>query len=35
MVGGGEPKTCVMCRDRATGYHFRALTCEGCEGLLG
>uniref|UniRef100_A0A8C9K6W4 Nuclear receptor subfamily 1 group H member 4 n=1 Tax=Panthera tigris altaica TaxID=74533 RepID=A0A8C9K6W4_PANTA len=25
---------CVVCGDRASGYHYNALTCEGCKGLL-
>lgn len=23
---------CVVCGDRASGYHYNALTCEGCKG---
>ncbi|KAM5237819.1 nuclear receptor subfamily 1 group I member 3-like [Ctenodactylus gundi] len=29
-----EPRSCVVCGDRATGYHFHALTCEGCKGFF-
>uniref|UniRef100_A0A5F9D2X8 Nuclear receptor subfamily 1 group I member 3 n=1 Tax=Oryctolagus cuniculus TaxID=9986 RepID=A0A5F9D2X8_RABIT len=29
-----EPKNCAVCGDRATGYHFHALTCEGCKGFF-
>ncbi|XP_045403131.1 nuclear receptor subfamily 1 group I member 3 isoform X3 [Lemur catta] len=29
-----EPKNCVVCGDRATGYHFHALTCESCKGFF-
>ncbi|XP_075845199.1 nuclear receptor subfamily 1 group I member 3 isoform X3 [Microtus pennsylvanicus] len=29
-----EPRNCVVCGDRATGYHFHALTCEGCKGFF-
>lgn len=25
---------CVVCGDRASGYHYNALTCEGCKGKL-
>ncbi len=24
---------CVVCGDKASGYHYNALTCEGCKGL--
>ena len=27
-------KICVVCNDRATGYHFNAMTCEGCKGFF-
>ena len=23
---------CLVCSDRASGYHYNALTCEGCKG---
>ena len=23
---------CLVCGDRASGYHYNALTCEGCKG---
>lgn len=26
---------CVVCGDKASGYHYNALTCEGCKGELG
>ncbi|KAG5851613.1 hypothetical protein ANANG_G00053510 [Anguilla anguilla] len=29
-----EPKVCQVCGDRATGYHFNALSCEGCKGFF-
>lgn len=29
-----EPRNCVVCGDRASGYHFHALTCEGCKGFF-
>ncbi|XP_074178471.1 nuclear receptor subfamily 1 group I member 3 isoform X1 [Rhinolophus sinicus] len=35
MAGGeDESRSCVVCGDRATGYHFHALTCEGCKGFF-
>lgn len=27
-------KICRVCQDRATGYHFNAMTCEGCKGFF-
>uniref|UniRef100_H3AQ18 Nuclear receptor subfamily 1 group I member 2 n=1 Tax=Latimeria chalumnae TaxID=7897 RepID=H3AQ18_LATCH len=30
----GEPKVCRVCGDKATGYHFNAMTCEGCKGFF-
>ncbi|XP_045732725.1 nuclear receptor subfamily 1 group I member 3 [Mirounga angustirostris] len=32
--GEDEPRSCMVCGDRATGYHFHALTCEGCKGFF-
>ncbi|KAL0963417.1 hypothetical protein UPYG_G00306170 [Umbra pygmaea] len=29
-----ETKMCQVCGDRATGYHFHAMTCEGCKGFF-
>ncbi|XP_051003789.1 nuclear receptor subfamily 1 group I member 3 isoform X3 [Acomys russatus] len=29
-----ELRNCVVCGDRATGYHFHAMTCEGCKGFF-
>ncbi|XP_066542262.1 nuclear receptor subfamily 1 group I member 2 isoform X2 [Hoplias malabaricus] len=29
-----EPKVCQVCGDKATGYHFNAMTCEGCKGFF-
>ncbi|XP_021098076.1 nuclear receptor subfamily 1 group I member 3-like isoform X3 [Heterocephalus glaber] len=29
-----ESRSCVVCGDRATGYNFHALTCEGCKGFF-
>ncbi|KAG8517690.1 Synaptonemal complex protein 1 [Galemys pyrenaicus] len=28
----GQEELCVVCGDRASGYHYNALTCEGCKG---
>uniref|UniRef100_A0A8C1VBC7 Nuclear receptor subfamily 1 group I member 2 n=1 Tax=Cyprinus carpio TaxID=7962 RepID=A0A8C1VBC7_CYPCA len=30
----GEPKICQVCGDKSTGYHFNAMTCEGCKGFF-
>ena len=27
-------KLCVICGDRASGYHYNALSCEGCKGEI-
>ena len=24
---------CLVCGDKASGYHYNALTCEGCKGI--
>ncbi|XP_037542107.1 nuclear receptor subfamily 1 group I member 2 [Nematolebias whitei] len=29
-----EPRVCAVCGDLAKGYHFNALTCEGCKGFF-
>ncbi|CAG5100085.1 Oidioi.mRNA.OKI2018_I69.XSR.g16835.t1.cds [Oikopleura dioica] len=29
-----DEKICVVCEDFATGYHFNAMTCEGCKGFF-
>ncbi|XP_076841013.1 bile acid receptor isoform X3 [Brachyhypopomus gauderio] len=29
-----KEEVCVVCGDKASGYHYNALTCEGCKGLL-
>lgn len=28
------PKICQVCGDKSTGYHFNAMTCEGCKGFF-
>lgn len=30
----GQDELCVVCGDKASGYHYNALTCEGCKGWL-
>ena len=27
-----EEELCTICGDRASGYHYNALSCEGCKG---
>jgi ecdysone receptor len=29
-----QEELCLVCGDRASGYHYNALTCEGCKGQL-
>ncbi|KAM4013176.1 nuclear receptor subfamily 1 group I member 3 isoform 1-T2 [Anomaloglossus baeobatrachus] len=29
-----EEKVCTVCGDKANGYHFHVLTCEGCKGFF-
>ena len=29
-----EEEICLICGDRASGYHYNALSCEGCKGML-
>ncbi|NXX42159.1 NR1I3 protein, partial [Tricholaema leucomelas] len=31
---GEEEKVCAVCGDRASGYHFHVMTCEGCKGFF-
>lgn len=28
-----EDELCLVCGDRASGYHYNALSCEGCKGI--
>ncbi|KAM5201781.1 LOW QUALITY PROTEIN: bile acid receptor-like [Hipposideros larvatus] len=30
----GQEEFCVVCVDKASGYHYNALTCEGCKGFF-
>ncbi|KAK2495076.1 hypothetical protein MC885_016508 [Smutsia gigantea] len=30
----GQEESCVVCGDKASGYHYNALTCEGCKGFF-
>lgn len=27
-----QEELCLVCGDRASGYHYNALSCEGCKG---
>jgi len=29
-----QEELCLVCGDRASGYHYNALTCEGCKGMV-
>ncbi|KAG8227775.1 hypothetical protein J437_LFUL006409 [Ladona fulva] len=29
-----QEELCLVCGDRASGYHYNALTCEGCKGVV-
>uniref|UniRef100_A0A915CVA8 Nuclear receptor domain-containing protein n=1 Tax=Ditylenchus dipsaci TaxID=166011 RepID=A0A915CVA8_9BILA len=30
----GDPKKCLVCADRATGYNFNVITCESCKAFF-
>ncbi|CBY12324.1 unnamed protein product [Oikopleura dioica] len=34
ITGDSKHMRCAVCNDKSTGYHFNALTCEGCKGKI-
>lgn len=32
IVHSVTEELCLVCGDKASGYHYNALTCEGCKG---
>lgn len=34
LVKASQEDLCLICGDRATGYHYNALSCEGCKGTV-
>ncbi|XP_064647837.1 ecdysone receptor-like [Lineus longissimus] len=33
-LGKKDEELCLICGDRASGYHYNALSCEGCKGFF-
>ena len=33
-ANSGATSECVVCNDKATGYHYGVFTCEGCKGFF-
>ena len=31
--GSADMKVCVVCGDKASGVHYKVMTCEGCKGF--